>query len=485
MKLLNIFLLVLTLCLSKHSHASPWIGTLEPQLHKDLVTLSEWGVVDAAVTSFPVPWKGIAQQLSKINAAELPAVPAIAAKRLQHYLNIHKTQKGQSILSLYAANDTSRFTDFSGQQAPNAQLNMTKEFYVGRWAGQLSVNHETRGEQHLDESFIAYQFGYWNLRLGSMSQWWGPGQSSSLILSNNARPIPSIALSRSQATRSENAWLRYLGPWFFTMQVGQLESSRDVPDARIWSTRFNFKPVSGLELGISWNAMWGGDGQGSSLSDLVDVISLRDICPPDNLTCDDSQKSPQGNHHAGFDISYTRVMFDRPISLYAQRIGENKRSHLHIIDAANLFGISSYILGNKIYLESSDTQVNCSSGVQASQNCFYENPIYTSGYRFYDRAIGSTFDSDSKMLALGLQRSYKNGDLLDIQLTQLELNPDGQLPSPILNGNTEDLVRLSGFYQTQYKGWLIKLGASVEKGDVDDQDETHGLIYTKLRYRLN
>ena len=60
---------------------SPWIGTLEPQLHQDLQVLVEWGVIDASVSSYPVPWKGIAKQLEKLQVHTLPSIPAISAQR--------------------------------------------------------------------------------------------------------------------------------------------------------------------------------------------------------------------------------------------------------------------------------------------------------------------------------------------------------------------------------------------------------------------
>jgi hypothetical protein len=484
-------ILLLGLCWPNQSVSSPWIGTLEPQLHKDLQTLSEWGILDAAVTSFPVPWKGIAQQLEKIQTAQLSPIPSIAAKRLKHYLQIHKSQTGQSIISLYGASDDSRFTDFSGLQAQKVQLNITKEFYAGRWAGQVSANYERGGKKHFDESFIAYQFGDWNLRLGSMSQWWGPAQSSSLILSNNARPIPSLALSRSEATRSNHKLLKYLGPWFFTMQVGQLENERNVPETKIWSTRFNFKPISGLEIGLSWNAMWGGKGRGNSLSDFVDVITFETECISTIENCVDGLDSPIGNHHAGIDFTYSTMLFDRPISFYGQRIGEDKREYFNVTDNANLFGISSYLWGNKIYLETSDTNVSCSNQGLSGNDCYYEHGTYTSGYRFYNRAIGSTFDSDAKILTLGLNKQFTDGALFEVMLSQLELNLDQQKPSPVLQGNSEDLLRLSGFYQTQFGDWLVKVGANIEHGDIDYgldsniKSETNSIIYTEIKYRLH
>jgi hypothetical protein len=111
---------------------------------------------------------------------------------LKHYLQALKKQKGQTVISLYGATDDSRFVGLNGVQAEKIKLNVTKEFYAGRWAGQVSANHERSGKSHFDQSFLAYQFGDWNLRVGSLNQWWGPAKSSSLIMSNNARPVLSI-----------------------------------------------------------------------------------------------------------------------------------------------------------------------------------------------------------------------------------------------------------------------------------------------------
>ena len=52
---------------------SPWIVTLEPHLHQDLQVLVEWEVLDASVSSYPVPWKGIAEQLEKLQVNSLPS----------------------------------------------------------------------------------------------------------------------------------------------------------------------------------------------------------------------------------------------------------------------------------------------------------------------------------------------------------------------------------------------------------------------------
>jgi len=468
------------------SWASPWIGTLEPQLHQDLQVLVEWGVLDASVSSYPVPWKGVANQLEKLQIQTLPSIPAISAQRLKHYLQAHKKQTGQSIISLYGATDDSRFMEFNGVQAEKVKLNITKEFYAGRWAGQISANYERGGKSHFDQSFIAYQFGDWNLRLGSLNQWWGPAQSSSLIMSNNARPVPAISFSRSQATRSQTKWLKFLGPWFFTAQIGQLESQRVIPDTKLWMTRFNFTPISGLELGFSWSATWGGEGQANSISDWFKVVTFQKECENDESTCTDALDTNLGNHIAGFDFKYSVMLFEQPFNLYGQRIGEDAVDYYRVTDNANLLGISTYIWGSKVYVETSDTTVACGNSGPDVNNCFYEDNTYQSGYRRYNRAIGSTFETDGKTLSIGINKHFSHGDLFELVVNRLTLNEDKQKPSPILNGMSEKILRLSGFYQMNYFDWLVKIGATIEHGEVDDADsETDALVFSEIRYRFN
>ena len=479
-------ILLLLICYSLSVKSSPWIGTLDPQLHLDLQTLSEWGYVDVASTSFPVPWKGIAKQLKQLEPGTMPSSAAVAAQRLQHYLQVQEKQQRHTVVSLYAANEQSRFSGFDAEQGTKAKFKISNELYWQRWAVQLTVNRESGGKNSLDQSFIAYQFGDWNLRLGALDQWWGPANSSSLIMSTNARPIPALALSRSQATPSENRWLSLLGPWYFTAQLGQLESDRTIPDAKVWMSRFNFKPLRGLEIGASWVAMWGGQGQGNGIKDLFDVLTFQTKCANGEQSCDSELDTKTGNHLAGFDLKYSFSVLNLPLSIYAQRVGEDAADYYNITDQADLFGISSYVWGSRVYLEASDTNVACAGDGSTVTNCYYEHSDYQSGYRYYNRAIGSTFDSDAKMISLGLNKHFVDGDVLDIVLRRVDLNEDGQRPSPVVNGKSEKLLQLSGFYQTNIANWQLKFGGQLTQSEVEQQDEeTDTLIYAQLKYSIN
>jgi hypothetical protein len=90
------------------------------------------------------------------------------------------------------------------------------------------------------------------------------------------------------------------------------------------------------------------------------------------------------------------------------------------------------------------------------------------------------------MLTLGINKNFSDGDLFELVINQLTLNKDKQKPAPILNGMSEEILRLSGFYQAAYGDWLVKLGASIEHGKADDANaKTDALVFAEIKYRLN
>ncbi|WP_416306864.1 capsule assembly Wzi family protein [Neptunicella sp. SCSIO 80796] len=466
-------------------YASPWIGTTEPLLYRDLQTLVEQGYLDVALSSFPVPWKGIDTQLSSLDMDQLSSEAQVAVRRLQHYFSQQQKNQTQRFLKLYAANDRSRFTDFAGEKGSKAAFSVISDTTMGRWAAKLAVNLEPGGEKNLDQSFLAYQFGDWNLRFGAIDQWWGPGNASSLILSTNARPVTSIALSRSQATVSENSWLSFLGPWYFTAQIGQTGDDRVVNNTRLWASRFNFQPLSGLEIGLSWTAMWGGDGQGNSFSDLFKVLTFRAECANNASQCDDSLDTKAGNQLAGYDIRYSFQLLNQPFSLYAQQIGEDAVDYYKITDKALLIGMSTHLWGNRVFLENADTNVVCGGSESTITNCYYEHSLYQSGYRHYGRAIGSTFDSDANVTSIGISQHFPEGGAYAVTAHYADLNKDGVRPSPLLAGQQEKLIQLNGYYQFPINNWLIKVGTTITGSEIDLQPRKwDSVFYAQFDYYL-
>ncbi|MBC3765898.1 capsule assembly Wzi family protein [Neptunicella marina] len=476
--------IISTAFVSRVTLASPWIGTTDPLLHQDLLLLVEQGYLNVAATSYPVPWKGIDGQLDSLQTEILTPEAQLAAQRLRFYLSAQQNQSFQRMAKIQLANQANRFHNFAEPQSDKNQLQFNTEFTSGRWAAKISANIGS-DSNNFDQSYIAYQLGDWNLRAGAINQWWGPANGSSLILSDNARPVPSVSLSRSTAVASESAWLSWLGPWYFTAQLGETGDKREIDGVKLWRTRFNFQPVKGLEIGLSWAAMWGGEGQGNGFKDFIDIITFRPECANNAQQCDDSLDTKKGNQLAGYDIRYSFSVAGQPLSIYAQQIGEDAVDYYRVTDKATLAGISTYLWGHKIYLEHSDTNVACGNTGSTEKNCYYEHSLYQSGYRHYQRAIGSTFDSDATVTSLGINKHFADGAAYAVTLNIADLNKDQTKPSPLLLANHEKLTELSGYYQFPYLDWLIKLGAKYSQSRLQDaENKRDSLIYTEMRYHF-
>ena len=464
-------------------NATPWIGTNQSSLHDDLKTLVDYGYLNSTTMTYPLPWQGIANQLRDLRVKPGQKVAERAAFRLRQALK--SRHKINSQVSIRAASEKPRFTTFNNNQIKKGVFNFKTKFETNNWAGQLSVNAESDGKENFDDSYIAYRLGQWQFTASAIDQWWGPAESTSFILTNNSNPVPMLGISTSRPVVDEDSWLSFLGPWYFSAQLGKLESERHVPNTKLWRTRLNFKPFENFEFGMSWAAMWGGDGYGNSFSDFIDVITFRPFCADGSDTCDVELDTKHGNHLAGIDIKYTFEMFGAPSSFYVQTIGEDAKDFYMITDRVYLFGLTSYFWESKFYMETGDTSVSCGSATTTDKNCFYEHGDYQTGYRYNGRSMGSTFDSDARVTSIGMKKHFDEGEELNLQFDFANLNRDGQRPSPAVNGNSEELLRLSGSYLMYFDQWSLKAGAVLESSEVDqNESNTDGYVFVDLTYRF-
>lgn len=126
----------------------------------------------------------------------------------------------------------------------------------------------------------------------------GPGWEGILIVSTNARRIPSITVERNYTDAFRTRWLRWLGPWRVSASRGQLERSDvAVPDARFFTARLNFRPATWLEFGLSRTAQWCGESRPCDLSTFGELLIGRDNRDASLLV----SREP-GNQMAGYDL---------------------------------------------------------------------------------------------------------------------------------------------------------------------------------------
>ncbi|MFT5003578.1 MAG: hypothetical protein ACI952_001932, partial [Flavobacteriales bacterium] len=152
--------------------------------------------------------------------------------------------------------------------------------------------------------------------------------------------------------------------------------------------------------------------------------------------------------------------------------------------------------------EYTDTQVACVGNGSTALNCFYEHGTYQSGYRYYQRTIGSTYDNDAQTLVATFLIQTTAGSSWQLKLRKVQLNTDNSdwYPDDINMGNSvsqvaEDVLQFDGQYKFIAFDSRFTLGAIVtnsksdnNKGKIsnnpNDEDGTELDAYIKWEYRF-
>lgn len=451
------------------SFAAPWVEPDDLALRNDIQLLADAGIITAPVTTYPLMWNAIKDDILSAKTYLLSDEQAQALNHVRYsykYVSGHKTITKKSI---YLASNAKRFTSYGNDNFDQGNIELSSEFFVGNLAGKLQVNYRLGlddipelnqgNDLNIDGSFLAYKLGNWVLSAGAIERWWGPGIDTNLIMSTNARPLPAMSITRDNSHAFETPWLSWIGPWTLTAQMAQLEGDREVPDTLMWSTRATFRPFQRLEIGTAWSFQWAGEGQPGSMKDFFSILFGNKECVNGEPNCDPELNTFQGNHLAGYDIRWSDTLFELPYALYFQTIGEDGSPNAGIItDKADMYGIESrFTLFNQrilANLEYTDTQVACGGSGTTGLNCFYEHGTYQSGYRYYRRTIGSTYDNDAQTLVATFLIQTTAGNSWQLKLRKVQLNTDNidRYPNDINMGNpvskvAEDVLQFDGQYQ--------------------------------------
>jgi len=246
------------LVFSVNATANPWLDAGDMKLRHELQILSDSGMLDAPLTTWPLVAKDIHRSLENSENKTSTLQPELMDVLSSINQRLADEDYGSSFkLEAKARSKKLLIRDFSGEGREKSSVS-----YDGSWGNSLGdirlkatiadkSAHPSDQNFRLDESYVSSSLGNWKFTVGKQSRWWGPSWDGSLILSNNARPIPSISLENTSSKAFDNKWLHWLGPNKLHMFIGQLESERAVPNAKLIGTRFTFKPFKPLEVGLS------------------------------------------------------------------------------------------------------------------------------------------------------------------------------------------------------------------------------------------
>lgn len=411
MRLIKVCLLVLLAFSSGAAAAGPWVEVGNSSLRSDIQILADAGIIKAAVTTWPLAWEDIAADISKDrepDATDLKPYQAAALRRVQQ---AEQKQNARGRVQAYGrvalAKRPIEIRNFEDTPREDKELELGGE-WANNWLavnGQVTwVDDPSDGDEwRADGSYVALMLGNWSLAASVQDRWWGPGWQSSMILSNNARPIPAITFDRTSTRPFKTKWLSWLGSWDLSIMSGFLEEEREVPNALFFGMRLNVRPLDGLEIGLSRTAQWCGDGRPCGLDTFTDLFLGNDN-RGDNVSPEDEP----GNQLGGFDIRWSDEAWGQPFALYTQWIGEDEAGDM---PSKYSVQIGSEIWGNwnalgtyRMFLEWADTMCNAAiyKGSDGTvPDCTYNHNIYETGYRYKGRSIAHTFDNDASIFTLG------------------------------------------------------------------------------------
>ena len=97
------------------------------------------------------------------------------------------------------------------------------------------------------------------ISVGKADDWWGPTQSGSMALSNNAEPIYALRINRAVPLRIPFV-SDVLGPFRYEFLFGSLQGLRYPNAPWVHAQKFSFKPTRNLEFGFSRVVVFAGEG---------------------------------------------------------------------------------------------------------------------------------------------------------------------------------------------------------------------------------
>ena len=460
---------VACLVLNSVSQAAPWIETGDVRARFALQKLADRGHIDRPQTTWPYSWAALSSGLARSVGSDLEAVGMPRA-----YLLFERRQVAGSgfraELSVTAQTEEPAFAGFGGVVSGEGGAGLVMQWQGQALAAGLELSQVLEpadgDELRFDGSYIASKAGNWELGAGAIERWWGPGWQSSLIFSNNARPLPGVWLNRADTGAFESEWLNWLGPWGLTLMAGSYEANRVVPEAKLLGMRFTFRPIDGLDIGLSRAIMFGGRGRPENTSSIWNAFIGKDN--------GQLEENDPGNQLASIDIRYGFALGRQAMGVYLQNLGEDEAG-AQPARKSWLFGAdwtSQWLAGDQQwFVEYSNTLADDLFG-EARPNVTYNHSRYSTGYRHYGRNMGASFDGDAKTVTLGLYHFIRDGSQISVKLSHAELNRQGQEFTPLADGEVfynvprqdqnSALIYL-GYGRQLFNGWLQLIAQGAEK----------------------
>ena len=246
------------------------------------------------------------------------------------------------------------------------------------------------------EAYTALNVSNWEISFGYQSYWWGMGQGTSLMFSNNATPEPMLKFGRIIPIRLDLVPLAWLGPIRNTAFVGALPDYHFLrgpyPDFSVvgnayqtidplpytWGDRVSVKPNEWFEMGASLSVIWAGQGRPATLQTWLHTFNSNG----------NFQTNDPGKRYTGFDLSYR--LPNNFLTFYVEGMANDQPSPINserqsAWNPGLYFPKLPHLPKLDLRVEAVYTNLIGYPGVGR----YYQNQRYAQGYTLYNQIIGS------------------------------------------------------------------------------------------------
>jgi hypothetical protein len=414
--------------------AEPWSTTGDVLLRHKIQLLKDEGLIDGVVMTWPYNYGDLYNSLRSAGTIDSD-YSFLADSLVLDMMKEAEVEGLEASVSLYGGTDSQPLRSYGSQNrgsyGASLEASQMGETYAFKLRGSYVHDNMDLQRYRLDGSYLAYALGNWSFSVDKIDRWWGPGWEGSLILSDNARPVPALSITRNVSFPSELPVLSWFGPWTATTFMGRMESDRYISNPYLWGFRLELEPFSWLSIGLSRTAQWAGDGRPSGIGDFWNVVIGND-----NNDEDLSIAQEPGNQLAGVDIRI-KPLKSIPIVLYGQMIGEDAGGFLPtknmLLGGAEVWGIAPWDSQTtwRAHVEWCDSAARYHKDLtpysidELGYAAAYNHHIYKSGYRYHGLSMGHAMDGDGEMLSFGGLLSLKDDTYFGFLLRKTKMNRHG------------------------------------------------------------
>lgn len=309
------------------------------------------------------------------------------------------------------AKNPTQIRTFDDTPREKGEIGLQAGWAAGDYAGgviklSFAVKPQDDKKYRFDDTYASWRFGNWWVTLGEEQRWWGPGWDGSLILSNNARPMPAVSFDRATSEPFKSRWLSWIGPWRLTTFMGREEyQSPTFPRPMFWGLRLSARPLRDVEVGLSRTAQWCHQG-------VCGIRAFEDVLlGKDNGGANVSLAQQPGNQELDWDVRWHLGSW--PAAIYFQEQGETADGRYPLLprprQTTELIGVEVWSRttgggGWRGFLEWAGTtcgELSTSASDSPTYDCAYTNGLVYWGYYYRNRVIGHSLQGDGRLVTVG------------------------------------------------------------------------------------